>query len=91
MRVKQTLIFQALGDDTVIVPMDEAAEALHGMLRVNASAAAIIRSLADGLDEEAAAARLLTGFDGVDMDEARKAVRDIADKLRAAGLTEDEI
>ena len=91
MRVKQTLIFQALGDDTVIVPMDKAAEALHGMLRVNASAATIIRSLADGLDEEAAAARLLTGFDGVDMDEARKAVRDIADKLRAAGLAEDEI
>ena len=89
MKVKQTLIFQALGDETVIVPVGEAAEALHGMMRVNATGAAIIESLADGLDEEAAAKRLVERFDGVDMDRALEAVRDTAARLREAGLVED--
>ncbi len=89
MKVKQTLIFQALGDETVVVPVGEAAEALHGMMRVNATGAAILQSLADGLDEEAAAARLVDRFDGVDMDTARLAVGRIVEKLREAGLLEE--
>lgn len=89
MKVKQTLIFQALGDETVVVPVGEAAEALHGMMRVNATGAAILQSLADGLDEEAAAARLVDRFDGVDMDAARLAVGRIVEKLREAGLLEE--
>ena len=84
MKVKQTLIFQALGDETVVVPV-----ALHGMMRVNATGAAILQSLADGLDEEAAAARLVDRFDGVDMDTARLAVGRIVEKLREAGLLEE--
>lgn len=89
MKVKQTLIFQALGDETVVVPVGEAAEALHGMMRVNATGAAILQSLVDGLDEEAAAARLVDRFDGVDMDTARLAVGRIVEKLREAGLLEE--
>lgn len=89
MKVKQTLIFQALGDETVVVPVGEAAEALHGMMRVNATGAAILQSLADGLDEEAAAARLVDRFDGVDMDTARLAVGRIVERLREAGLLEE--
>ncbi len=89
MKVKQTLIFQALGDETVVVPVGEAAEALHGMMRANATGAAILQSLADGLDEEAAAARLVDRFDGVDMDTARLAVGRIVEKLREAGLLEE--
>lgn len=89
MKVKQTLIFQALGDETVVVPVGEAAEALHGMMRVNATGAAILQSLADGLDEEAAAARLVDRFDGVDMDTARLAVGRIVENLREAGLLEE--
>ena len=90
MKVKQALIFQDLDDETVIVPVGEAAKALHGMMRVNATGAAIIQSLVDGLDEEAAATRLLEQFDGVDMDRALYVVRDTAEKLRAAGLVEEE-
>lgn len=89
MKVKQTLIFQALGDEIVIVPVGEAADALHGMMRVNSTGAAIIQGFVDGLDEEAVAALLVERFDGVDMDKARKAVADTAEKLRVAGLTED--
>lgn len=89
MKVKQTLIFQALGDETVVVPVGEAAEALHGMMRMNATGAAILQSLADGLDEEAAAARLVDRFDGVDMDTARLAVGRIVEKLSEAGLLEE--
>ncbi len=88
MKLKPTLIFQALGDETVIVPVDEAAEAMHGMMRVNATGAAIIQDFVDGLDEEAVAARLVERFDGVDLDRARKAVRDTAEKLRATGLVD---
>ena len=86
MKLKPSLLFQDVGDETVIVPVDEAAEALHGMMRVNATGAAIVRGFADGLDETAIAAQLVERFDGVDMDRALKAVRDTAQKLRAAGL-----
>ena len=89
MKVKKTLIFQTLGDDIVIVPDDEAAEALHGMLRVNSTAATIIRGLADGLDEEAVAAQLVACFDGVDMEQARRDVQKTVDTIRAVGLVED--
>ena len=86
MKLKSSFIFQDLGDETVIVPVDEAAEALRGMMRVNATGAVIVRGFADGLDEAAIAAQLVERFDGVDTDRALKAVRDTAQKLRAAGL-----
>ena len=89
MKLKQTLIFQVLDDKTVIVPMGEAAEALHGVLRVNATGAAIIRGLADGLDEEAVAAKIMEDFDGVDRERAENGVRKTVEKLRAAGLDID--
>ncbi len=89
MKVKQTLIFQALGDEVVIVPVDEAAAAFHGMMRVNTTGAAIIQAFVDGLDEEAAAKLLVERFDGVDMDQALAAVRDTLEKLRSTGLVED--
>ncbi len=52
MKVKKELVFQTLGDEIVIVPVGEAAEALHGVLRVNRTGADIIRYLADGMDED---------------------------------------
>ena len=89
MKLKQTLIFQALGDEIVIVPVGEAANALHGMMRVNATGAAIIQGFVDGLDEEAIAAKLVERFDGVDMERARKAVQDTAEKLLDTGLVDE--
>ena len=86
MKLKQTLLFQDLGEETVVVPVEAAAEAFHGMMRVNATGADIIKSFVDGLSEEAAAARLVERFDGVNMDQALKAVRDTAEKLRSIGL-----
>ncbi len=90
MKVKQTLLFQALGDETIVVPVGEASQALHGILRVNATGAAIIQGFVDGLDEETVAALLVDRFDGVDIDKARRAVRETAEKLRIAGLVEEE-
>ena len=89
MKLKPSFIFQDLGDETVIVSVDEAAEALHGMMRVNATGAVIVRGFADGLDEATIAAQLVERFDGVDMDRALKAVRETAEKLRATGLADE--
>ena len=88
MKLKQTLIFQRLGDDTVIVPVGEAAKDFHGILRVNDSGAAIVRYFADGLDEAAAAVKLTEDYE-VELDQAREAVRAMLAKLREARLTED--
>ena len=90
MKIKQTLIIQKLDKEFVIVPVGEAAKALHGMMRVNATGAAIIQSLVDGLDEHAVAAELKKRFDGVDTDRALKDVRDTVQKLRSVGLVEDD-
>lgn len=89
MKLKQTLIFEELDGETIIVPVGEAAEVLHGMMKVNATGAAIIRSLSDGLDEEDAAVQLVERFDGVDMEQARKAVGETVEKLRTIGLVDD--
>lgn len=89
MKLKQTLLFQDLGDETVVVPVGEAAEALHGLLRVNKTGAAIIRALVDGKGEEGAAAQLVEDFDGVDPARAREAVSRIVGQLREAGLTDE--
>ena len=89
MKIKQTLIIQKLDEEFVVVPVGEAAKALHGMMRVNATGAAIIQGLVDGLDERAVAAELVKRFGGVDMDQTLKDVRDTVHKLRDVGLVED--
>lgn len=89
MKLKQSLLFQNLGNEVVIVPVDEAANILHGIIRVNTTGALIIKSLIDGMTEEMAAMKVVENFTEVSIDQARKAVEYTVSKLREAGLVEE--
>ena len=87
MRREDFVMMESAGE-YVVIPTGEAGEALHGIIRLNETGKAIWDALADGLDERAVAARLAAEY-AVDETVALGDVREIAAKLRAAGVIVD--
>jgi len=85
MKIIGGMVVTQVGDDWVAVPTGEASNTLHGIVRLNDTAKVVWDALAEGLDEQAAAARLTERYE-VDDARALESVRGAVDKLEAAGL-----
>ena len=87
MKLKDRFVFAEVGEDRVAVPVGPAARSLHGIVRLNETAAFIWRGLAEGLAAEQIAERMQAEYD-VDAETALRAVRRIMDRLVEDGLAE---
>lgn len=88
MRLKKGFVLTEAAGECLAVPTGEAAEALHGVIRLNETGKVIWEALAEGLDERAIAVRLKDVYD-VDDSTAVRDVHSMLAKLREAGIIKD--
>ena len=89
MKLTYDMIITEIGDDYAAVPTGAAADAFHGIIRLNETGRDIWNGIAEGLSEEEIAERLVELYDGVDKDTARACTEETVKKLRAAGFVTD--
>lgn len=84
MKLKYEFTMMEMDGETVAVPVGDHADELHGILRLNESAARILELLREETTEEAVIAKLKEEFEP--SEELAGLVHDYIERLRAAGL-----
>lgn len=87
MKLKYTFEMMELDDQQMAVPVGEGADEFHGILKLNGSAAEILKLLKEDTTEEAVTAALLEKYDAQE-EELRKYVHDYINELKEAGFVE---
>ena len=88
MKPREGIISSSMGDEFVLVPVGDAAKDIHGIVRLNDTGSFIWKGIEQGLDEQEIARRLTQEYQGVDLDGALAAVRNLVRRLRDAKLVE---
>ena len=89
MKQNDDYIMSELGEEAVLIPVGEAAEKFHGIIRLNTTARDIWNGISDGLSEDRIAEKLVNDYEGVDFETAKREVIDLVKKFRAAGALID--
>lgn len=85
MKIIEGMVLTPVGNDWVAVPTGEAADALHGVVRLNKTGKVVWDGLAEGLTKEQIVDSLTERFE-VDDETAGAAVEAAMAKLADAGL-----
>lgn len=88
MKLKSTYTLVEMAGEYVAVPVG-GTDDFKGIVRLNTSGAEVFRGLQDGLNENQLAERLMSEYDGLDLETAKKAVKIVTSGLMAQGLLED--
>ena len=87
MKAREGIIASQMGDECVLVPVGEAANDIHGIVRLNETGSFIWNAITQGLEEQEIARRLTEEYT-VDLDTARSAVDTLIVRLKDAKLVE---
>ena len=87
MKLRDDYLMTPVGEGYVLVPVGKAAEAFHGVVRLNATAGFIVQQLREEQSESAIVDALLKEYD-VDRETASKHVAELLTKLREIGAVE---
>ena len=85
---EQYLMIQ-MGEDSVLVPVGEAATHFRGIIRLNTTAKDIWQGLSDGLTEEQISENLVQKYDNVDLEKAQQEVKELIKEFRTVGIVND--
>ena len=85
MKLKSGIIINEMQDDFVAVAAGEAGKAFNGMIKMNGTAAFIVKTLQNEISEDGIVAALLAEYE-VDEETARQNVRAVIEKFRSVGL-----
>ena len=85
MKLKSGIIINEINGDYVAVAAGEAGKAFNGMIKMNGTAAFIVKTLQAETDEDGIVAAILAEYE-VDEETARQNVRAVIEKFRSAGL-----
>lgn len=89
MKISKNWMLTELAGGYVAVPVGENIKNFNGIIKLNETGKDIWNALAEGLDEEAIAERLVGEYEGLDREKALEDVRKIVAKLRSEGLIEE--
>ena len=89
MKLKEPYILTELGDDIIAMPKNRKSEASDRIIRLNETAADIWRGIEREKTAEEIAADLVEKYDGIDLAEALKHVKNTVEKLRSSGVVEE--
>ena len=84
MKLIDKLLMSPIGDEYVLVPVGSTAEQIHGLIRLNETAAFIVRQLERDTTPAAIADAMLAEYE-VDRPTAEAAIAQILDQLRSVG------
>lgn len=87
MKLRDDYLMTSVGEGYVLVPVGKAAESLHGVVRLNATAGFIVQQLRQEQSESALVDALLKDYD-VDRETASKHVAELLAKLCEIGAVE---
>ena len=85
MKLKSGIIINEMQDDFVAVAAGEAGKAFNGMIKMNGTAAFIVKTLQNEISEDGIVEALLAEYE-VDEETARQNVRAVIEKFRSVGL-----
>ena len=88
MKIKKGFVMRKVAGNAVVIATGEASKNFHGMVRLNATGADIWQGVADGLDENAIADRLVSIYE-VDREKAYEDVISTVAKMKEAGFIEE--
>ena len=89
MRMKDEYVLTELGNEFTAVPIGQAAEAFHGIIRLNETGAFIWRALSEGMSVEQLAEKMLKEYDGLSIEKAEESICSFIEKLRSEGILEE--
>ena len=87
MNLKQTFTLVEIAGEYMAVPTD-GSDDFKGIVRLNTSGAEVFRGLQNGLDKDQLVERLMSEYEELDSDTAKKAVEIVTSSLMAQGLLE---
>lgn len=88
MKLNKNFTVTEVAGDYIAIPVDDAADILHGIIRLNEAGKLIWDGLDEGLDELAIAKRICNEYE-VDEATALQDIRDVMAKLKDAGILTD--
>ena len=88
MKIKKGFVMRKVAGNAVVIATGEASKNFHGMVRLNATGADIWQGVADGLDENAIADRLVEIYE-VEREKAYEDVISTVAKMKEAGFIEE--
>lgn len=87
MKLKHTFEMMEIDEQQMAVPVGDGADAFHGILKLNQSAAAILNLLKEDTTEEEIVGKLKETYDSSE-EEIRTYVHDYVEELKKAGFVE---
>lgn len=87
MKLKYTFTVMELDDQIMAIPIGEGADELHGVVKLNDTAAAIFNKLSEETSEDEIVKSLLEEYD-ISEDELKNFVHEYVGELSEAGLLE---
>ena len=87
MKLKYTFTVMELDDQIMAIPIGEGADELHGVVKLNDTAAAIFNKLSEETSEDEIVKSLLEEYD-ISEDELKNFVHEYIGELNEAGLLE---
>ncbi len=87
MKLKHTFEMMEIDEQKMAVPVGDGADAFHGILKLNQSAAAILELLKEETTEEEMVQKLKGEYDSSE-EEIRTYVHDYVEELKKAGFVE---
>lgn len=87
MKLKHTFEMMEIDEQKMAVPVGDGADAFHGILKLNQSAAAILELLKEETTEEEMVQKLKEDYDSSE-EEIRTYVREYVEELKKAGFIE---
>lgn len=89
MKLKYTFVLQRVGKDTIAAAVGEDAGAYPSVIRLNATGARIFALAMEGMDKEEIARALAREY-GISEKEALEAADRFEERMRQAGILEEE-
>lgn len=89
MKIKKGFVTQKIGDTTIVVSTGELSREFHGMIELNQTGADIWNWFSEGLNQSEAAQKLAEKYE-IDIEKAKADVAKLTEKMRSAGVFENE-
>ncbi len=89
MKIRDNFLLREVAGNRIVVPVGEAADRFHGMLKLNETGAYLWHLLESPTDEAALMAAMLRDYD-IDQETAQRDLQTFLNTLRKAGLLEEE-
>ena len=88
MKLKENFVTQTIGNEQMMIPVGEAANLFHGIVKSNGTAAFMVNQLKESTSEKEIVEAVLNEYD-VAKEVATRDVRNILNKLRSIGALEE--